>query len=193
MCGKMSGMVLGVSVRADQLDFHCGARLPLTDESGRAWWPTVCPQVWTGGLEPSKKHQKGCSKYPRPFQLVTAPVSFSFPICSAAHSQWMLVFAETPKDKEGHHSLTTTDFGPRESGGYGDFPCSWALLIILKNTSWSTHCSPNNPPTYEDPLCQEFLTHLPISACQHPVSSQILQRLCARGSSYSSIPLLPHI
>lgn len=36
MRGKMSGIVLGMSVRVGQLDFHLGARMPLTDASDRA-------------------------------------------------------------------------------------------------------------------------------------------------------------
>lgn len=62
---------------------------------------------------------------------------------------WMSVFAETPKDKEGHLSLTTTILVPEKVKDTGTL-CSGAPPVISQNSSRSTHSSPKNSP-----ICKE--------------------------------------
>lgn len=91
---------------------------------------------------------------------------------------WMSVLAETPLTDNLRFQ----------------FQRAWRIRGLSLLTSSSCQfteylCSPNYPPTREDPLCQEFLTHLSISACQHPTLSQMLQLLSARGSPHA--PIMP--
>lgn len=80
-------MVLGMTLRVDLLDFHLGVRLPLIEAYGRVPWFTVCPHVWTGGLQPGNLHQSSrhCT-WACPLRLVEAPASFGSSLCSAARS-----------------------------------------------------------------------------------------------------------
>lgn len=186
MHGNLSGMVPGMSLRVDLLDFHLGARLTLTDADGRASWSTVCPQVWTGGLLPSNHHQSSrhCTS-PRPFQLVPAPASFNGSPCSAAHGPLDVSVGRNSQRRQPQIR------GPESVEDTGPLPAHELLLLFRRIHLGLLFFSPNYPPTREDPLCQEFLTHLPISACQRPTSSQILQLLSARGSSHSPSLLGP--
>lgn len=107
--------------------------------------------------------------------------SFSVQLFSVS---WMSVFAETPKDKEGHLSLTTTILVPEKVKDTGTL-CSWSPPVISQNSSRSTHSSPKNSSMCEEACVGDSSPTFPLQ----PANTQLHLKFPSYSLSWGVLTL----